>query len=92
MDALNFVVTELLMPAITLIVGFFAGRRKQNREADSVALENIDKAVNIYKSMLDDMKLRYDMQIQFLNAKIESQQRHIEALEIKLANHLKHIQ
>ena len=81
-------VLSILTPMGTALVGFFAGKKKSDREIEQMSLANVEQALSIYKDMLDDMKTRYDKEIEDLKKKLIEYQKHIEVLEgkIKLFN------
>lgn len=68
----------------TGIIGFFAGRKRQNLENDGLAILNVEKALDIYKEMLDDMKVRYDREIELMKQKLSEYEKHILILESKI--------
>lgn len=65
-------------------VGYFFGYRKNQKEAESIGIQNVEKALDIYKQMLDDMKKRYDLEIENLKTQLITSQQHIIVLENKL--------
>ena len=54
---------DILIPAITSILTavftWYAARRKNVAEAQSDELDNVEKAVSIYREMIDDMAKRH---------------------------------
>ena len=68
----------------TGVIGFFAGRKRQNLENDGIGIANVEKALDIYKEMLDDMKLRYDREIELMKQKLSEYEKHILILESKI--------
>jgi acyl CoA:acetate/3-ketoacid CoA transferase len=68
----------------TGLIGFVAGRKRQNLENDGLAILNVEKALDIYKEMLDDMKLRYDREIELMKQKLSEYEKHILILESKI--------
>ena len=77
-------ILDILMPLGTALVGFFAGKKRSDREIEQISLGNVEQALSIYKNMLDAMKLRYDKEIEELKAKLKEYQLHIEVLEKKI--------
>jgi peptidoglycan hydrolase CwlO-like protein len=65
---------------------FFAGKKRSDREIEQLSLANVEQALGIYKSMLDDMKERYDAEIESLKKKLNEYQLHIGTLEGKIKN------
>ena len=68
----------------TGVIGFFAGRKRQNLENDGIGIANVEKALDIYKEMLDDMKIRYDKEIELMKQKLSEYEKHILILESKI--------
>ena len=77
-------VLQFVTPIATALVGFFAGKKRSDREIEQITLGNVEQALGIYKNVLDDMKIRYDNEIEQLKAKLKEYQLHIEALEKKI--------
>ena len=46
----------LFSTAITGVITFFLGLRRGKADTESVLLSNLEKAVSVYKIILDDMK------------------------------------
>ena len=78
------IVINGIIGLLTGSIGYFFGYKKTMREADSVGIANVEKALDIYKQMLDDMKLRYDAEIENLKNKLAQYESHINNLETKL--------
>lgn len=70
------ILTILGSGTVTGIVGYFAGKRRTNAETDNVVLLNLEKSVQIYKDIIDDLKT----QIGKLNSKIEELENKIDEL------------
>ena len=77
-------ILNIVTPLGTALVGFFAGKKRSDREIEQISLGNVEQALGIYKDMLDDMKIRYDKEIEQLKAKLKEYQLHIEVLEKKI--------
>lgn len=77
-------ILTFIAPIGTAIVGFFAGKKRSDREIEQITLGNVEQALGIYKNVLDDMKIRYDNEIEQLKAKLKEYELHIEALEKKI--------
>lgn len=79
---------ELLTNAVvgigTGIIGFFAGRKREKLTNDGIGIANVEKALDIYKEMLDDMKVRYDREIELMKQKLSEYEKHILTLESKI--------
>lgn len=65
----------------TGLVGFFAGKKRSDAEVEAISLKNVEQALGIYKDMLNDMKVRYDQEIESLKTKLKSYETHITNLE-----------
>jgi len=80
--------TDIIITGIVSIVtgwiGFMTGKRKTDAEADSTTIDNVEKALAIYKSIIDDMKLRYDKQLDEMNKKLLQYEQTISKLEDKI--------
>lgn len=77
-------ILNILTPMGTALIGFFAGKKRSDREIEQISLGNVEQALSIYKDMLDDMKTRYDKEIEQLKSKLQEYQSHIEILERKI--------
>lgn len=65
----------------TGLVGFLAGKKRSDAEVEAISLKNVEQALTIYKDMLNDMKVRYDQEIESLKTKLKSYETHITNLE-----------
>ena len=74
----------LISNSLTAVAAWFVGRRKVNAETDNSVLRNLEISVNLYKTIIDDLK----SEIQALNIKIQDLERKIDELhaENKLAH------
>ena len=77
-------ILSIITPIGTGLVGFFAGKKRTDKEVEQISLANVQQALSIYKDMLDDMKIRYDSEIESLKNKLLQYQTHIEVLEGKI--------
>jgi peptidoglycan hydrolase CwlO-like protein len=68
----------------TALIGFFVGKKRTDKEIEQLSLANVEQALGIYKDMLDDMKQRYDAEIEALKKKLSEYQTHIQTLENKI--------
>jgi peptidoglycan hydrolase CwlO-like protein len=78
------IIASSMVSIITGIIGFIAGKKRSDKEIEQLSLTNVEKALSIYKEMLDDMKQRYDLEIDTLKNKLNEYQTHIESLESKI--------
>jgi predicted RNase H-like nuclease (RuvC/YqgF family) len=80
------IITNAIVASFTGFIGFLTGRERNKKETESVVIQNVENAIAIYKTMLDDIVKRYDSEISFLKEKIISYEKHITSLENKLKN------
>jgi len=81
------VLQNIVLPALTGIIAWITARNRNRKETESIMLSNIEKAVSVYKTMLDDMRDRYDREIENLKTKLVEANVHIATLEAKLKTH-----
>lgn len=67
---------------LSTLVGWLFGRRKQQAETQTTELDNVDKAIHIYRQMIDDLSQKYAQAIEELHT---AQQR-IKQLENTIEN------
>ena len=58
------------------LVTYFMGKRKQEAETDSTTLDNLEKSLEIYQKMINDMSNKIDV----LSAKINELEATVEKL------------
>jgi archaellum component FlaC len=75
------IIASAVMSVFTGIIGYLTGKKKRDAEAEQVNLGNVEQALSIYKIMLDDMKTRYDAEIEAFKKKLNDYEKHIEKLE-----------
>ena len=73
---MNTEILLLLSNVITGIASFFVGRRKSNAETDNQVLRNLELSINLYKNIIDDLKI----EIRELNIKIQNLEDKVEKL------------
>lgn len=66
----------LISNSITAVAAWFVGRRKVNADTDNAVLRNLEISVNLYKTIIDDLK----GEIQALNLKIQDLEKKIDEL------------
>jgi peptidoglycan hydrolase CwlO-like protein len=66
----------LLSNVITGIAAWFVGKRKANAETDNQVLRNLELSVNLYRSIIDDLK----KEIESLNIKVQELEQKIDIL------------
>ena len=84
METTITIVINAVVAILGSSLGYFFGYRKNQKEAESIGIQNVEKALDIYKQMLDDMKKRYDLEIENLKAQLITSQQHIIVLENKI--------
>lgn len=84
METTLTIVINAVVAILGSSLGYFFGYRKNQKEAESIGIQNVEKALDIYKQMLDDMKKRYDLEIENLKAQLITSQQHIIVLENKI--------
>lgn len=62
------VIISAILSILTGLGGWYAARRKNVAEAQTNELDNVDKAVGIYREMAEDMGKRHLETLQELNA------------------------
>ena len=52
--------TEILVQLVSItggtFAGFLVGKRKYQKEVESITIQNVEKAVEVYKTTIDDMR------------------------------------
>jgi peptidoglycan hydrolase CwlO-like protein len=61
---------------ITGVAAWFVGKRKVNAETDNMVLRNLELSVNLYRSIIDDLK----KEIEKLNIKVQELESKIDEL------------
>jgi peptidoglycan hydrolase CwlO-like protein len=81
---------NLLIPTLTALISssltYFFTRRKNNAEAQSKELQNVEKALKVYREMVDDLAKRVEMQSEIIShqqSEIQQLRTEIAALKIK---------
>lgn len=66
--------STLLISSVSSLVTYFIGLRKSRKEIESITLINLEKSLEIYKSMIDDLTGRINTlnkQVKELNDKVD---------------------
>ena len=66
--------STLVISSISSITTYFIGLRKSRKEIESITLINLEKSLEIYKSMIDDLTGRINqlnIQVKTLNDKVD---------------------
>jgi len=77
----------IISNTLTAVASFFVGRRKVQAETDNSVLRNLEISVNLYKTIIDDLK----QEIHDLNIKIQDLEKKIDELHVenkRLRGHL----
>lgn len=85
MDLLKEPIVTFVSLLLSGFVGWLFGRPKQRLELQSSELDNVDKAVHIYRDMIEDLSAKYAQAIADLN----EANRRIRELEASLEKLLK---
>ncbi len=56
-------ITGLLTPIVTALAAWFFARRKNNAEAKTSELDNVEKAIKIWRTLSQDMELKFKADI-----------------------------
>ena len=78
---MNDTIFTVVVSSITGLVTFFLGAAKQKRETEQIGLTNVEKSLNIYTTIIDDLK----SQIEELLEKVDTLEEKVE--ELKQENH-----
>lgn len=54
-ETLSTILTTVVPSAITSALGYYYGKRKNNADASSSELDNVEKALAIYRGMVKDL-------------------------------------
>lgn len=49
---------DFILPIVGTFLGYLFGYRKQNKEIDSIQIENIAKSVAVYQDIIEDLRNR----------------------------------
>lgn len=66
----------LITNLITGVAAWFAGKRRNNADTDSVVLKNLELSINLYAQIIDSLK----DEISSLNIKIQDLEKKIDEL------------
>jgi len=94
METITTILTTTIPPAVTAWLGWYVGKRKQNAEAYASELDNVEKALAIYRNMVNDLsdKIKdFEEQLEHANQKVkELQTQLVKAEELLNQYNLKH--
>jgi archaellum component FlaC len=74
-------IASIITSIATGVIGFLAGKKRSDAEVEAITIKNIESALAIYQELLNDMKSRYDAEIDGLKKKLTESQTHITSLE-----------
>lgn len=70
-------ITEIIIPAITGAITFVLGLKRGKAETESVVLQNIERAVGVYQTIIENLR----DEIINLNAKVDELQQKLDDME-----------
>ena len=73
---MNDTILLFLTNALTATAAWFVGKRKTNAETDNIVLSNLEKSVNIYADLVNNLK----EEIHQLNQKISELEAKVDML------------
>jgi hypothetical protein len=62
---------SLITSAVSAVLGYLSGRKRYNADVKGVILENVEKAISIYKDALDDLQARFEKRIEDLERQLK---------------------
>lgn len=77
----------IISNSLTAVAAWFVGRRRQQAETDNQVLKNLELSINLYKEVIDDLKVEIGQlkrRIQELEEKIDE----LHAENKRLKGHL----
>lgn len=77
----------IISNSLTAVAAWFVGRRRQQAETDNQVLKNLELSINLYKQVIDDLKVEIGQlkkRIQELEEKIDE----LHAENKRLKGHL----
>lgn len=81
-EALSSILTTVIPPVIMAAVGYLVARKKNNAETSGSELDNVEKALAIYRSMVQDLSTK----VKELEDQVERLEKLIEEYKQKLKN------
>jgi predicted RNase H-like nuclease (RuvC/YqgF family) len=73
---LDTLLTILGSNVVVAVFSYMTGKRKTSAETDNIILDGLEKSINVYRSIIDDLK----EQIEALNSKVGILEAKIEEL------------
>ena len=68
--------TNVIIPAVTGFLTFLLGQQRGKKEVESISLQNLDKSIQIYQLIIEDLK----NEITSLNEKVDTLQRKVDEM------------
>jgi hypothetical protein len=62
---------SFITSAASAVLGYLSGRKRYNADVKGVVLENVEKAISIYKDALDDLQARFEKRIDDLEKELQ---------------------
>jgi peptidoglycan hydrolase CwlO-like protein len=75
-DNMNETIILLISNTLTGIAAWFVGKRRQQAEVENQVLRNLELAIGLYKTLIDDLK----NEIRDLNLKIQDLEKKVDEL------------
>lgn len=84
MESIWDILIPTLAGLITGAAGYIGGRKQRQKDIDSSTIENLDKSLELYKRIIDDLQIRFNKEIEDLRRKIIEKEAQVKELETKL--------
>lgn len=68
--------TDVIIPAVTSFLSFLLGQQRGKKEIESITLTNLEKSVQIYQTIINDLK----EEISKLNIKVDELQDKVDSM------------
>lgn len=68
--------TDIVIPAVTSFLSFLLGQQRGKKEIESITLTNLEKSVQIYQTIINDLK----NEITQLNKKVDELQDKVDSM------------
>ena len=63
-------IEQIVMTVVTTLIGYFVGYKKSKNEIEGGRLENLEKSIHIYQTVIDDLSKKVE-ELTFQIAKLE---------------------
>jgi peptidoglycan hydrolase CwlO-like protein len=83
---MNNEILLLISNTLTGVAAFFVGKRRSDAETDNQVLRNLELSVNLYKTIIDDLK----KEIHDLNLQVQQLEKKVEELMLENKHLKKH--